>query len=196
MIYDCSTTTSASRVLSPSRPKHRSTAVGDSAEPQLVRLFAVEEDATLSGAQPVCDIARAESADLELYIGPARVYELSDADLTTEGYIRVASLGESNDLLPPRIIFKTHLLTPRRFRGYAPELIERLRDAGVFLVGVDAITAALGDTTRVLSECGMLNLEGLVLDHVPAGDYVLIALPLSPPSSEAVPVRAVLKSVV
>ena len=36
-------------------------------------------------------------------------------------------------------------------------------------------------------------LEGLVLDHVPAGEYELIALPLAIEGGDASPVRAILR---
>ena len=39
----------------------------------------------------------------------------------------------------------------------------------------------------------MRILEGLVLDHVPPGDYELIALPLALAGLDASPVRAVLR---
>jgi arylformamidase len=39
----------------------------------------------------------------------------------------------------------------------------------------------------------MRVLEGLVLDHVPPGDYELIALPLPLAGLDASPVRAILR---
>ena len=45
---------------------------------------------------------------------------------------------------------------------------------------------------QALLRHGMMNLEGLVLDHVPAGHYTLIALPLRLEGMDASPVRAVL----
>jgi arylformamidase len=40
---------------------------------------------------------------------------------------------------------------------------------------------------------GLAILEGLVLDHVPIGDYELIALPLPLAGLDASPVRAILR---
>jgi len=40
----------------------------------------------------------------------------------------------------------------------------------------------------------MRILEGLVLDHVPPGDYELIALPLALAGLDASPIRAVLRA--
>ena len=47
-------------------------------------------------------------------------------------------------------------------------------------------------THRILFSAGILILEGLRLEHVPAGEYLMVAAPLKITQAEAAPVRAVL----
>jgi arylformamidase len=105
--------------------------------------------------------------------------------------------------LPPRVLVRTYERMPvDRFddalAGYAPEVIERLADRGVQLVGID--TASIDpaasktlDAHQVIRRRGLRVLENLVLDDVPEGDYELIALPLKLTTADASPVRAVLR---
>jgi arylformamidase len=85
------------------------------------------------------------------------------------------------------------------FTAFAPATLELLAAHGVRLVGLD--TPSLDpeqsktlDSHQVVRRRGMAVLEGLVLDHVPAGDYELIALPLKWQGLDASPVRAVLRT--
>ncbi len=71
-----------------------------------------------------------------------------------------------------------------------------LTDAGVTLIGTDALSIEMGDETfaahRELLGAEVVVLEGLDLSRVEPGDYRLIALPLLLAGTEASPVRAVL----
>jgi len=83
--------------------------------------------------------------------------------------------------------------------GFAPDVIERLADRGVQLVGIDtaSIDPAESKTLaahQVIRRRNLRVLENLVLDEVPEGDYELIALPLKLTTADASPVRAVLRS--
>jgi arylformamidase len=82
--------------------------------------------------------------------------------------------------------------------AFAPQTIERLAALGVLLVGID--TASIDpagsktlDSHQVIRRLNLRVLENLVLDDVPEGDYELIALPLKLMTSDASPVRAVLR---
>ena len=77
--------------------------------------------------------------------------------------------------------------------------ISLLADRGVVLVGIDTPSidpqqSKTMDAHRAILAADMRVLEGLVLDHVPPGDYELIALPLKLVGLDASPVRAVLRS--
>ncbi|MBU2551404.1 MAG: cyclase family protein [Proteobacteria bacterium] len=65
------------------------------------------------------------------------------------------------------------------------------------LVGLDYVTIEpygneAFEAHRTLLQAGVLILEGINLDHVPAGRYTLVCLPLKMKNAEASPVRAVL----
>ena len=86
------------------------------------------------------------------------------------------------------------------FAALAPELIDRLHQQGVILVGTDAASIdpfASKDLPahRTCLRHDMAILEGLVLGMVPGGVYELIALPLKLTGFDASPVRAVLREI-
>ncbi len=79
-----------------------------------------------------------------------------------------------------------------------PQAMERLAAAGVRLVGIDTPSVDPADDEalpahRAARRLGLVLLEGLVLDAVPAGGYELIALPLRLVGMDASPVRAILR---
>ena len=78
-----------------------------------------------------------------------------------------------------------------------PELVEHLHVQGVRLVGLDTPSIDPFRSKKLESHLAVARrdmgiLEGVVLDHVPAGTYTLIALPLRLEGADASPVRAVL----
>ena len=82
--------------------------------------------------------------------------------------------------------------------AYAPELVERLADLGVQLIGIDTASIDPADSKalpshQVIRRRNLRVLENLVLDEVPEGDYELIALPLKLTEADASPVRAILR---
>ncbi|MBD3732093.1 MAG: arylformamidase [Sphingopyxis sp.] len=102
-----------------------------------------------------------------------------------------------------RVIFRTYDRFPADvwdsdFTAIAPEVVARLRESGVRLVGTDAPsldpeTSKTMDAHHEILAGDMRILEGLVLDDVPPGDYELIALPLKIAAADASPVRAILR---
>lgn len=106
--------------------------------------------------------------------------------------------------LPTRVLIATGTFPdPRRwnsdFAALAPELVDFLHERGVKLVGIDTPSVDLADDKQLAAHQRFLAhdmaiLEGLVLHHVPAGDYELIALPLPLVGFDASPVRAILRS--
>jgi len=105
-----------------------------------------------------------------------------------------------------RVLFRTYNRFPADrwdsdFTAIAPEVIARLREGGVRLVGTDAAsidpeTSKTMDAHHEIQAGDMRILEGLVLDDVPAGAYELIALPLKIAQADASPVRAILREIV
>jgi arylformamidase len=147
------------------------------------------------------DPAGATSGELDLqpYLGPCRVvHAIGRGPLVRWEHLAHAAAG-----LPPRVLVRTYERAPvdrwdPDLAAYAPETIERLADLGVVLVGIDTAsidpaTSKTLDSHQVIRRRNLRVLENLVLDHVPEGDYELIALPLKLMQADASPVRAVLR---
>ena len=104
---------------------------------------------------------------------------------------------------PKRVLFKTNSFPNpdvfnEDFVAFHPEAITALGEAGVKLVGIDTPSfdpfhSKDLPSHQELRKQGILNLEGLVLAHVPAGEYELVALPLKLQGFDASPVRAALR---
>jgi arylformamidase len=145
--------------------------------------------------------AAAGALDLEPYLGPCRVVHAIGCGELIDWHHIAHAIDAS---LPPRVLVRTYARMPvERWDGalsaYAPEVIERLADLGVRLIGID--TASIDpagsktlDSHQVIRRRDLRVLENLVLDEVPEGDYELIALPLKLSTADASPVRAVLRS--
>ncbi len=102
----------------------------------------------------------------------------------------------------PRVLFATGSFPEPEswnddFNSLSPALIEALHAHGVFLVGIDTPSIDPADSKALESHQtvkarGMAILEGIVLDAVAAGEYLLSALPLKLKDCDASPVRALL----
>jgi arylformamidase len=145
--------------------------------------------------------AAAGALDLEPYLGPCRVVHAIDCGALIEWHHVAHAIDAS---LPPRVLVRTYERAPierwdEALSAYAPDVIERLANLGVRLIGID--TASIDpaasktlDAHQVIRRRDLRVLENLVLDDVPEGDYELIALPLKLSTADASPVRAVLRS--
>ena len=143
--------------------------------------------------------ATAGHVPLDAYIGPCRVIHAMGAG----PLIRWEDIAHAVDNLPPRVLVRTYQRMPvdrwdAELTAYEPATIERLADLGVKLIGID--TASIDpapsktlDAHQVIRRRDMRVLENLVLDEIAEGDYELIALPLKLVTSDASPVRAVLR---
>lgn len=149
--------------------------------------------------------AKVHELDPGVYLGPARVIDLSGA--TPRSGIGVEEL-ERCDLemeggVVERVLLRTGSWTdrerfPREIVYLSPEVANFLGQRGVRLVGVDTPSvdpiASKGlPAHHALLWRGIHILEGLVLDGVEPGEYELIALPLPLRDADGSPVRAVLR---
>lgn len=148
------------------------------------------------------DDAGAAIGDVPLapYLGPCRVIHAIGATPLVQWH----HLAHAVAHLPARVLVRTYARAPvdrwdDALAAYAPDVIERLADLGVVLVGID--TASIDpansktlDSHQVIRRRQLRVLENLVLDDVPEGDYELIALPLKLMTACASPVRAVLRT--
>jgi len=136
---------------------------------------------------------------LERYLGPAQVVRVD-----VEGGTRVAVEALPEQLQAERVLLATGSYPDpneftEKFAGLSVELIERLHERGVTLVGVDTPSVDLFESKDLPAHNACLRhdvaiLEGLVLDSVPEGLYELIALPLRLVGFDASPVRAILRT--
>ncbi len=126
----------------------------------------------------------ADKIDMKRCFGPCSVIEAAGT-----------VTGEDIDKLPASV--KKRII----FKGGGRAFLSRsaafaLAGAGALLVGTDAqsIGAAPEEAQahKELLGAGIPILEGLCLDGVPAGSYVIAAFPLKLGGAEAAPVRAVL----
>jgi arylformamidase len=142
-----------------------------------------------------------EKMAIKALIGRAYVLHLPDVDRITPEIIEEASI-------PPRtrrVLFRTRnsefwarkeLDFQRDYVAITAEGAEYLVDKGVKLVGIDYLSIAPFEHTRLTHEiflnAGVIIVEGLDLSGVAQGRYTLYCLPLKLSGADAAPARAVL----
>ena len=143
--------------------------------------------------------APAGAFDLTRFIGPARVVDMRGVG----PLVRPEHLATALATPIRRLLLRTWERMPQDrwepdFTAIDPAAIALMAAHGVDLIGTDAAsvdpaTSKTLDAHLTVRRHGMLILENLVLDAVPAGDYELIALPLKLSNMDAAPLRAVLR---
>ena len=140
-----------------------------------------------------------DELNLDPYIGHCQLIKLEKKNARLieaaefEGKIRESRILFYTGSYPNPKNFNTD------FRSFSPEAIEALAKKNVKLIGIDTPSFDLFESKdlashKKLSEHGIRNLEGLVLEGVKEGRYELIALPLKIKGGDASPVRAILRS--
>ncbi|MDD3949323.1 MAG: cyclase family protein, partial [Anaerolineaceae bacterium] len=143
-----------------------------------------------------------DSLDLDRLIGLAIVVEVPDSkkvidrefleDLHIEQTQRVLFKTSNSKLWqdPQQVFYKDYVAVD-------PSGAKWLVEHGCELVGIDYLSIAPYDQSKepheILLSNGVIVLESINLDQVPAGAYELICLPLKLNAREASPVRAILK---
>ncbi len=138
-----------------------------------------------------------ERRDLSYYYGPCQIITVS----TKQGE-RVYPNDLHSQIQAPRILLRTDSFPdPESFTtdfcSLSPELVHFASEKGVRLIGldtpsVDPYSSKKLEAHNAIADCNMAILEGVVLQQVEDGIYILIALPLKIEDSDASPVRAVL----
>lgn len=136
---------------------------------------------------------------LDPYVGPCVLIDVRHA----RGRVEIGDIDWPALACEERVLFRTYERNPvehwdSHFTAIASDVIARLREGKVRLVGTDAPSldpeqSKTMDAHREIASGDMRILEGLVLDDVPAGCYELIALPLKIAGADASPVRAILR---
>ena len=137
---------------------------------------------------------------------PGQPNDSSERAVANYGAAEDAARGASRREItgiPQRVLVRTRreALTVWRndFAAFDADALRWLAALGVVLVGIDTPSVDPAESKdlpahQALRDTGIVNLENLVLDHVAAGDYELIALPLRLVGACASPVRAVLRA--
>jgi arylformamidase len=140
-----------------------------------------------------------DAVDPRLFIGRARLLRVAGTDIT-RAHLEAAGAGPG---MPPRLLLATNLqydgrAFPQAIPVVAPEALTWLIGLGVRLLGVnvpsvDALESKELPNHHALFACGGAVLENLNLIGVPAGDYRLVAPPVSVKGGDAAPCRALLR---
>lgn len=144
------------------------------------------------------DAKAIDEQPLEYYIGPCQVVR---AEVARGARVKISDL--KSQIETERVLIATGTYPdPTQFNedfaALEPELVDALHAQGVQLIGIDTPSVDLYSSKDLPAHKrflvhDMAILEGLVLNHVPAGKYELIALPLKLVSFDASPVRAILR---
>jgi arylformamidase len=136
---------------------------------------------------------------LDYYLGPCQVIRVRAAPRSClpPDAIQVPLLANRILLATGTYPDPEHFNTD--FAALSSELVDRLHDQGVILVGIDTPGVDPFDSKDLPAHRRFLHhdmaiLEGLILKDVPEGVYELIALPLKLAGFDASPVRAVLRT--
>ena len=142
--------------------------------------------------------ARVEAFDLDAFVGRCVVVDAIGVDEVDARHLARHDLRDA-----PRVLLRTQARSdPERFLDSFPLLTEdavaHLARHDVRLVGVDAPSFDAADSKTLpihhaLGRAGIANVENLVLAHVDAGAYELLAAPLRWERLDAAPLRALLR---
>lgn len=137
-----------------------------------------------------------DQVNLDYYWGKAQVIHISGKPE------RILPEHVSREIQAPRLLFRTESFPDpynwnSDFSALSPELIYWAAKKGVILFGIDTPSVDPESSKKLESHQALLKtqtavLEGIVLDEVPEGLYILSALPLKLKDADASPVRAIL----
>jgi len=137
-----------------------------------------------------------DNLPLSPFLGPADVVNVAEDD------IQPRHVPENP---APRVLFKTGCSSlergewPTEVTPLLKATVRSLSALDVTLAGTDAPSVDPLESSQLsahhaLIDEGIINLEGLRLSDVPAGRYILVALPLKIVGGDAAPVRAALST--
>lgn len=139
-----------------------------------------------------------EELDVNLYVGEAKVIDLTDEDtITVEALKKYDLTGVKRVLIKTRKVINQEQF-PEEYMVVDEAVGAYLRTCGVQLLGtespsVDSVNSKELLAHHALHENGIFILENIVLTDVEPGMYDLIALPLKIEGADGSPVRAVIR---
>ena len=147
----------------------------------------------------ITDGATNDTVNLSHFYGSAKLFRLSPTTHITEkdlaplnieaGDIILLDTGQSPQMSKPKLDTNFIALAPCAAEYLAAKKIKTL---GIDCLSVDPYGSPNFPAHMVLLGNGITIIEGLVLDAVPVGTYILSALPLKIQGGDGSPVRAVL----
>jgi arylformamidase len=141
-----------------------------------------------------------DKRSLAFYLGPCQLVRVAAARATHVTPDMVARPLQAERVLIATGTFPDPEHFNTDFAALSPELVQRLHEQGVRLIGIDTPSVDLFESKDLPSHQMFLKhdmaiLEGLALDGVPEGVYELIAVPLRLVGFDASPVRAILRTI-
>jgi arylformamidase len=138
--------------------------------------------------------------DLELYIGPVRVLDMTGKESIGVKDLEGVDLNGMKRVLFRTLSWQNASEFPVKILHLEADLGPFLAEKGIRLIGVDVPSVDPIDSKDLhahhrLNENGIHILESVFLDKVEPGDYELIALPLPLVEGDGSPVRAVLRTI-
>lgn len=144
------------------------------------------------------DGERVLDLDVNVYVGPARVIDVSGLESIGASDLETFQLDGIERLLLRTSSHGNAKVFPEKIPHLREDIAPFLKEKGVRLIGVDVPSVDPLDDKELaahhgLWEHGIHILENVVLDHVSDGDYELIALPLPLSHADGSPVRAIIR---
>ncbi len=138
--------------------------------------------------------------DIELYIGPARVIDVSAYEAVDSEVLKKFDLEGAERVLLRTSVPNDSEVFPNRIPELKEDMADYLGSKGVRLLGVDVpsvdqLDSKEMETHHALYRNGIHILENIMLDEVEEGNYELIALPLPIKDGDGSPVRAVIRPI-
>ncbi len=145
------------------------------------------------------DGATTDRLDLNCYLGPALVMDVSGRDRICVEDFAGADFADTSRVLLRTGGWPDHACFPKQIPVMASGVPAYLKARGVVLVGLDVPSVDAIDSKELpmhheLGACGIAIIEALDLRGVPEGRYELLALPLPLVGADGAPMRAVLRS--
>lgn len=142
-----------------------------------------------------------DSISLEKFTGICTVLDLTSLN---HKEITVDEISSNNIKKNDRILFKTGNYTllkektfPKEYVSLSLEAAEFLAKKEIFLVGTDFLGIEKKSNPghpvhKALLQAGIVIVEGLNLENVPAGTYTIVCLPLHVAGADGAPARVIL----
>ena len=144
-----------------------------------------------------------DALDPRMLLGPCRVLDVQEFPQVTADILALYDLRGVERLLLRTRNSSHWAVDPktfdRSFIALDATAAQAVLDAGIKLLGVDGLSVdpyeSAGEVHQLLLEAGVILVEGLALDAIPAGDYRLICAPLKLAGSDGAPARVFLEDI-